>query len=106
MRPKNTKASPTRAGGGSTTSTEMTREKYDWTDPYCPHCGSGKVFMLVVRLELVRELTIEELAQAMAAGVVIEDGNYFLQKIICCRDCGTTTKFTDPVESPWAPRPS
>jgi uncharacterized protein (DUF983 family) len=56
----------------------MKREEDDWTDPYCPHCGSGKIFMLVVRLQPVRELTLEELAQAMAAGVVIEDGRYFL----------------------------
>jgi hypothetical protein len=84
----------------------MTREEYDWTDPYCPHCGSEKIFMHVVRLHPVWELTQAELAQAMAAGVVIEDGNYFLQKTICCLDCDVTTKFTEPAESPWAPRPN
>jgi hypothetical protein len=57
--------------------------------------------MLVVRLQPVRELTPEELDQAMAAGAVIEDGNYFLQKSICCRNCETITRFTEPAQSPW-----
>jgi hypothetical protein len=62
--------------------------------------------MLVVRLQPVRELTLEELLQAVTDGIIIEDGNYFLKKLICCRDCNTTTRFTEPAESPWASRPN
>jgi hypothetical protein len=84
----------------------MKREDYDSTDPYCPQCGSERILMLVVRLQPVRELTEAELAKAIAVGVVIEDGNYFLQKTISCLDCDATTKFTEAAESPWAPRPN
>ena len=62
--------------------------------------------MLVVRLHPVRELTQAELARAVTAGVVAEDGNYFLQKMICCLDCDVNTKFAEPAEYPWGPRPS
>ena len=106
MRRQKTKASASKLGRQSTSVTLMTREEYDWSDPYCPHCGSAKIFMLVVRLNPVRELTRAEFAKATAAGVVVEGDNYYLQEMICCLDCDVTTKFTEPAETPWAPRPS
>jgi hypothetical protein len=102
----NTKTATTEPNPQSASWTLMKREDYDWIDLYCPQCGSERVFMLVVRLHPVRELAEAELTQAIAVGMVIEDGNYFLQKTISCLDCDATTKFTEPIESPWAPRPN
>jgi hypothetical protein len=106
MRRQNTKPSGTKLDRKSAGVTLMTREEYDWSEPYCPHCGSGKIFMLVVRLHPVRALPPVELAKAMAAGVVVEGENYYLQKKLFCLDCDATTKFTEPAETPWAPRPN
>lgn len=100
MRRQNTKASGTKLDRKSTSTTLMKREEYDWRDPYCPNCGSGKIFMLVVRLQPIRELTQVELAKATVAGVVVEGENYYLQKVICCLECDATTRFTEPTESP------
>ena len=74
----------------------MPREDFDWSDPHCPQCGAEDFIVHCVEVRPVRKFTKRTLAQAIAAGLLIEDGKYFLQDIIHCVVCSTVTAFTDP----------
>ena len=79
--------------------------EFDWSDPRCPQCGEGKIIIRSVRVRPVRELTKRTLAQAIAAGLLVEDGKYLLQDKIYCVVCNTATTFTDCL-STFVPRKS
>jgi predicted RNA-binding Zn-ribbon protein involved in translation (DUF1610 family) len=74
----------------------MPREDYDWSDPRCPQCGVDNFIVRCAEVRPVRKFTKRTLAQAIDAGLLVEDGKYHLQDKICCVACNTATKFTDP----------
>ena len=73
----------------------MPREDFDWSDPRCPQCGEEDFIVRCAEVRPVRKLTKRTLAQAIAAGMLIEDGKYYLQDKIYCITCNTATTFTD-----------
>ena len=74
----------------------MPREDYDWSDPRCPQCGEENFIFRCAEVKPVRKLTKRTLAEAIAAGLLVEDGKYFLQNKLYCVKCNTATRFTDP----------
>lgn len=74
----------------------MPREDYDWSDPRCPQCGFENFIVRCSEVKPVRKFTKRALAQAIAAGLLVQDGRYFSQNILYCFACNTATKFIDP----------
>jgi hypothetical protein len=74
----------------------MPREDFDWSDPHCPQCGVENFIVRCAEVRPVREFTKRTLAQAIAAGLLVEGCKYYLQDKIYCIACNTATTFTDP----------
>ena len=74
----------------------MRREDYDWSDPHCPQCGVDNFIVRCAEVKPVRIFTKRTLAQAIASGLLVEGGKYYLQDTIHCIACNTVTTFTGP----------
>jgi predicted RNA-binding Zn-ribbon protein involved in translation (DUF1610 family) len=74
----------------------MPRENYDWSDPRCPQCGAESFIVRCSEVRPLRKFTKRTLAQAIAAGLLVEGGRYYSRDKIHCFACNTATKLTDP----------